>query len=34
MSDYSAEDLAFLTKIGQVSTPAKAEKPAAKKDEE
>jgi hypothetical protein len=34
MSDLSPEDTAFLAKIGQVSTPAKAEKPAAKKDEE
>lgn len=34
MSEISVEDAAFLAKIGQVSTPAKAEKPAAKKDEE
>ena len=33
MSDHSAEDLAFLKKIGQIKeTPAP--KPATKKDEE
>ena len=34
MSEYTPEDLAFLIKIGQVKPEAKAEKPAAKKDEE
>jgi hypothetical protein len=34
MADMSAEDLAFLKKIGQITEEAKAAKPTAKKDEE
>ena len=34
MSDLSAEDLAFLKKIGQIKDEAPAPKPVAKKDEE
>lgn len=33
MSDHTAEDLAFLKKIGQI-TETPAPKPATKKDEE